>query len=195
MGATVAVDVWWADLTQADLALSRLLPPAELARTTEPRRAADRGRRLVAAALLQHAVAAHHGDGSAGPFEVDRTCETCGAQHGRPVVAGGPHVSVAHAGLLVVVAACSTAPVGVDVEGTARFGGSRKQTLAWVRREATLKAGAPANQTQEVGSGTADHVVLTDLQAPLTSYCAALCVASTRPGRAEIAVRSRSVVL
>ena len=169
MGAQVAVDVWWADLTQADVSLSRRLPPAEAARTTGPTRAADRGRRLVAAALLQRAVAAHRGwPGADEPVEVDRTCEVCGAQHGRPVVAGGPHLSVAHAGLLVVVATCGDAPVGVDVERTDRFGGSSGRTLAWARREAALKAGAPVEGPPSGRTAP--------LAAPLPGYAAALHV-------------------
>lgn len=151
------VDVWWADLTQADVSLLRSLPATERQRVAEPARPADRGRRLVAAALLQHAVGR--------PVEVDRTCAGCGRQHGRPVVAGGPHLSVAHAGVLVVVATCATAPLGVDVERVDRFGGAVEQALAWAREEAAVKAGAG-------GGGR------TDLAAPLPGYVAALHVAS-----------------
>ena len=153
------VDVWWADLRQADVTLARTLPPAERARVRAVERPADRGRRLVGATLLQHAVAAARPDrAGAGPVEVDRTCEDCGAQHGRPVVDGGPHLSVAHAGLLVVVATCVAAPVGVDVERTERFGGSVEEAFGWVCREAAGKAGTDAGAgrgTEEQSGGSA----------------------------------------
>lgn len=155
--APLTVDVWWADLTQADLSLARTLPSAERERAMAPQRPADRGRRLVAASLLQLAAGR--------PVEVDRTCEECGQPHGRPVVQGGPHVSVAHSGVLVVVATCVSAVLGVDVEQTGRFAGSAADTLAWTRREAAVKAG--------VTSGTS-----TDLRAPLPGYAAALCVST-----------------
>lgn len=187
MRATVAVDVWWADLTLADVSLSRFLPSRELARAAEPLQPADRGRRLVAAALLQHAVAAHHGHRSAGPVEVDRTCEACGAQHGRPVVAGGPHLSVAHAGLLVVVATCGASPVGVDVERTARFGGSHEQTSAWAVREAALKAG--------VSEDRAAQRSCRELQAPIPGYAAALCTRVAAATGSEMSVRAHRVRL
>lgn len=172
MNDPLLVDVWWADLRQADLSLADALPAAERARVTEPEQAADRGRRLVAAALLQRAVA-REGD---GPVEVDRTCEECGRQHGRPVVEGGPHVSVAHAGVLVVVATCAGAPVGVDVERTARFGGDEARTAAWALQEAGVKAGVTAG-----GPGTAQLLL-----PPLPGYAAALHVRSgARPSVTE----------
>lgn len=176
MNDPLLVDVWWADLRQADLSLADALPAAERARVREPAHAADRGRRLVAAALLQRAV----GRAGAAPVEVDRTCEECGRQHGRPVVAGGPHVSVAHAGVLVVVATCAGAPVGVDVERTGRFGGDEARTAAWALHEAGVKAGVEAGVTPG-RAGTAQP-----LRPPLPGYAAALHVRSgARPSVTE----------
>ena len=174
----VRVDVWWADLRSADVALAERLPSAERARALAPQRPADRGRRLVAAALLQDAVRSARGLGEGGGsgegvvqglVEVDRTCEECGEQHGRPVVAGGPHLSVAHAGALVVVATCWDVPVGVDVERVDRFGddgGSAENARAWTEREALLKAGGgPDGQTLP-------------LEPPLAGYVATVAVLS-----------------
>ncbi|GAA5160578.1 4'-phosphopantetheinyl transferase family protein [Ornithinimicrobium tianjinense] len=186
----VRVDVWWADLRSADVALAERLPPVERARALEPGRPGDRGRRLVAAALLQEAVAAARGldggqvlgrgeDQVVGPFEIDRTCEECGKQHGRPVVAGGPHLSVAHAGLLVVVATCWDAPVGVDVERVDRFGddGGAQEALAWTAREALVKAGGgPDRRTLRI-------------EPPLSGYVATVAVLSA----AGVALTARRV--
>ncbi|AXH96561.1 hypothetical protein DV701_10895 [Ornithinimicrobium avium] len=169
------VHLWWADLTCADAAMEAELPAPERARL-ERLTGAERARRAVGAALLQHAVQAHRA--RSGPVVVDRTCEGCGAQHGRPVVEGGPHVSVAHAGVLVVVATCQDSPVGIDVERVSRFEGAADArqdagsgdltaevlaAQAWVGDEARLKA------------GTAGAVLPVD--APLRGYAAALCVA------------------
>ncbi|MDO5739033.1 MAG: hypothetical protein Q4P07_02675 [Ornithinimicrobium sp.] len=175
------VDVWWADLTAADVQLHQFLPEAERLRVSELSAAADRGRRLVAAALLQHAVHASRlagrdaGSGHQGPVTVDRTCDECGAQHGRPVVQGGPHLSVAHAGVLVVVATCSTARVGVDVERTDRL-----DAQAWVEHEARVKTAAHA-----------DAPVIA-LQAPFDGYVAALCVVPSDPIEASAVVSVRT---
>lgn len=175
------VDVWWADLTAADVRLYPLLPEAERLRVGELSAPADRGRRLVAAALLQHAVQASRllgreaGSGPQGPVTVDRTCDECGAHHGRPVVEGGPHLSVAHAGVLVVVATCGTARIGVDVERIDRL-----DAQTWVQHEARVKSEARADAP--VGA----------LQSPIQGYVAALCVVPAHPSEAGGPVRVRT---
>lgn len=167
------VHLWWVDLTAADAALEATLPPSERARL-EGLDGAARARRMVGAALLRQAVRAHRGEEA--EVAVDRTCEECGAQHGRPVVAGGPHVSVAHAGVLVVVATCGTAPVGVDVERVSRFSGEQEPAAAaakWVAHEARLKAGVTE------GDGVEPSMLV--LEPPLVGYTGALCVSA--PGQ------------
>lgn len=184
----VDVHLWWADLTAADVALEAGLPGPERARL-EGLTGADRARRAVGAALLQQAVRAHRRQSvptrdfsprddapqdDAGEQEVvvDRTCEECGAQHGRPVVAGGPHVSVAHCGVLVVVATCTDTRVGVDVERVDRFEGAVAAAQAWVRHEALIKAGGPGATLL--------------LPAPLPGYVAALCVAGVEEAQVRL---------
>lgn len=183
----IVADVWWADLTAADLALADRLPEAERQRVFAAGSPADQGRRLVAAALLQHAVqdaraglGSPAGAGSTGgagsPVEVDRTCEECGAQHGRPVVAGGPHLSVSHAGTLVVVATCA-APVGVDVERLSRFVGHADPSAAaraWTAREAMVKAAGPG--TGGLTAPSPEGTTASELTPPLEGYVATLCV-------------------
>lgn len=256
VGGPVDVTLWWADLTMADAALEASLPEPERARLDEVAAGADRARRMVGAALLQHAVREHRrestgasgagagaadeagaGAGAAAgaaagagagaetgavgaadstPVQepcdtsvggqtdvshrsrtgmpaptgevlhdevvVDRTCEECGAQHGRPVVAGGPHVSVAHAGVLVVVATCAHAPVGVDVERVARFDGSTGRAREWVVHEARVKAGL-VDATEPAG-GTGDSGSVMVVEAPMDGYMAALA-ATGRPAVAS----------
>lgn len=164
------IDLWWADLTAADIALADRLPDSERARVTELAASADRGRRLVGAALLQHAVAAARN--AQGAVEVDRTCDECGAQHGRPVVAGGPHLSVAHAGTLVVVATSDETPVGVDVERLDRFTDAPDaQTAAqeWTGREARIKSGGDP------------RIPALEVSAPVPGYVAAVHLATPDP--------------
>lgn len=179
----LVVDVWWADLTAADLRLLTLLPEPERLRVLAVPRDADRGRSLVAGALLQHAVARHRrrATGAAGPVpadlapvQVDRTCAGCGEQHGRPVVDGGPHVSVAHAHLLVAVATCAGAPLGVDVERLDRDLPDGADPLGWTLREARVKAGV------EVGAAAFEA----PLTPPLPGYAAALVLAPVAAGSA-----------
>ena len=93
---------------------------------------------------------------------MDRTCDRCGAQHGRPrVVGSGIELSVSHSGDLVLVAVSDGSPIGVDVEEiTARgpvdhnrvamrvcdpserphLGNLRDFLVYWTRKEAVLKA-------------------------------------------------------
>lgn len=166
------VDVWWADLRSADLRRADQLPPPERARLAELTTPADQGRRLVGALLLQSALRAARGLPSEATVDIDRTCDACGAQHGRPVAAdgAGPHLSVSHSGLLIAVAACATAPVGIDVQRI----GDAPDVAAWVAREARIKAGLAA------GAGT--ELALTP---PLPGYAAALAVGAA----ADVTVR------
>lgn len=185
------VAVWWADLTAADLTLEASLPGAERARL-DGLTGADRARRAVGAALLQRAVRAHRGevDPGAADIVIDHTCDECGRQHGRPVVEGGPFVSVAHAGVLVLVATCGMSPVGVDVEREARFEGDAQAAQAvpganaaqaWVRREARLKAGVqedrPDDARKDRPTDAPTDVHLLPLETPLPGYVAAVAVA------------------
>ncbi|WP_345580538.1 4'-phosphopantetheinyl transferase family protein [Tessaracoccus lubricantis] len=120
------MDIWWADLRSADIRRAGELPAAEAARLDELDAPADRGRRLLGALLLQDAVRVARDSAPGATVEIDRTCDACGAPHGRPRPADGlgPHLSVSHSGLLVVVAACADAAVGVDVQRVADGGSS-----------------------------------------------------------------------
>jgi 4'-phosphopantetheinyl transferase len=101
-----------------------------------------------------------------GEISIVQRCASCGGPHGRPEVVGHPevHASLAHS-RGVVAAAAGTVPVGVDVEAFPPAGGlapgelsaaltatevaaiesaadpDRAVLLAWVRKEACLKAG------------------------------------------------------
>ena len=77
-------------------------------------------------------------------IELHQRCPRCAGPHGRPLVTvggrAGPHVSIAHAGGLALIA-ISTRPVGIDLEpvvGTIGPDADAKRT--WVRTEAVLKA-------------------------------------------------------
>lgn len=174
------VQLWWGSLLDADRGLLPLLDESERARVWSLDRPADQGRSMVGAALLRTAVAADLG---CHPAEVvlDRTCADCGAQHGRPRVAGPvpadrenpPLVSVAHSGHLVVVALCRTHPVGVDVQRLADLS-SGTDGWEWVSTESRLKAdarGGPSTGSDVTWSGRVD--------VPLADYLAALTVCGT----------------
>ena len=157
------VDVWWSDLRAMDLRLRSMLDPVEERRADGLASAADLGRFVVGAVLLRVAVAAATGQDPRA-VSIDRTCDECGGPHGRPRVAG-LHVSVAHAGPLVLVAT-SPDPVGVDVEALDRGPGVE----TWVRDEATFKA---------TGSRDLAGQHVQPLPVPLHGYLAALAFDGT----------------
>lgn len=177
----VDVQVWWAALTHAHAGLAELLDPTEHSRLTDLELPADRARFLLGAALLRTAVARATG---AAPAEVriDRTCEDCGAAHGRPRIAGGPHVSVSHSGVLVVVATCLQAPVGIDVQRVAQI--SEQDAAEWTRREACFKAcGVPPQPGPRAAAPLPSTTI--DLDAPRPGYAAALTIATTDPPQVQ----------
>jgi len=142
-----------------------LLSPAEKERMARLRRSSDQEDFQAAHVLIRQCAArllgVRHEDVS-----IVQRCATCGGPHGRPEVAGHPDVgaSLAHSHG-VVAAAAGTVPVGVDVEAFPPADGlavgelsaaltaaeiraiesaadpSRAMLLAWVRKEACLKAG------------------------------------------------------
>lgn len=116
MGRTVVVR--WATTAVPESALA-LLTDAERARWAALRSPGDRARLLAAHVLGRVLVAEQLG---VGPADVSlrQTCGRCGGPHGRPVAqvatpARPPHLSLAHAGDLVVAAVSST-ELGVDAE-------------------------------------------------------------------------------
>lgn len=143
------------DLRAAHLTM---LNDAELARARQYRRADDSDRCLLGAVLLRM-VAARHLGVLPGDVAVDRTCDHCGAQHGRPQLPGSDlHASVTHSGDVVAVALTPAGPVGVDVEAGRPIDFSAVTDLVctpaeracvtglddfyafWTRKEAVLKA-------------------------------------------------------
>jgi len=161
------IDVVWAHPHGTPRARG-LLDEHERQHLATLRRGADQSRYVAAHALLRLLVGRRwRVDPSA--VEVTATCRRCGGPHGLPTVTpprGQPalHVSLAHAGDRVVVAATELGPVGVDVEvdSGADFAGFDRVSLAeserrelarlspreqlagrarmWVRKEAVLKA-------------------------------------------------------
>lgn len=94
---------------------------------------------LVGTTLARYALGAWLGV-PAAQAPLDRTCERCGAPHGRPRVAGA-HLSIAHAAGTALVAV-SDAPVGVDLEPVGRgvpIDSGAADLADWVRKEAVLK--------------------------------------------------------
>lgn len=175
---SVVVELWWADLRSADIGSAATLPLREQERLAEVSDQAERGRRLVGELLLQRALRHARGSAVSEPIEIDRTCAECGAQHGRPVAADGrgPYLSVAHSGLVIAVATCTDAAVGVDVERLPAEDDGSGALAEWVDREARIKAGLPPE-----GTATADGTCLT-ITCPYAGYIAGLCVAVNAGG-------------
>ncbi len=138
-----------------------LLDHGERLRSSEYQFNLDRKRFELGAALLRLAVG--HTVGRRGAaLSIDRTCDFCGKQHGRPRVLGFEgHVSVSHSGDVVAVAITSAGPVGLDVEALDGRAASTYRSIAdlvvaaterscvdtrtafftvWTRKEAVLKA-------------------------------------------------------
>jgi 4'-phosphopantetheinyl transferase len=142
-----------------------LLSPAEEERMARFRRPSDGEDFQAAHLLIRKCVAGLLGVGPAEVSIVQR-CATCGGPHGRPEVVGHPDIgaSLAHS-RGVVAAAAGTVPVGIDVEAFPPAGDlapgdlavaltgaeieaiesaprqAEAMLLAWVRKEACLKAG------------------------------------------------------
>ena len=167
--------------------------------------------------LARRAVASVVGS-RASDLRFDRTCTTCGEPHGRPVLPEFPmlHLSLSHGETLVAVAVSSALVVGVDAE-TARAtdfpgfplvalhederaavegapaGRLLRRAIAWVRKEAALKAlgiglrSDPSNLlTPPSGSATdlagdGHWVTVQDVPLPWPDAAAAVAVS----GRAE----------
>jgi 4'-phosphopantetheinyl transferase len=149
--------VWWAAPVAPEDApgLVEVLDGHERDRLDRFRRPADRARYLAAHALVRLVLAATVGTPAAA-LAFDRTCR-CGAQHGKPVLPGGPGFSLTHAGDLVGVAVHPGGAVGLDVEQVRELGDlpamvahvcSPQESVAdadaffalWTRKEALLKA-------------------------------------------------------
>ena len=157
-------EVWSASTDLLRSAHAALLDDRELARAERFSRPSDRARSLLAAALVRVVAARALGLDPADPqtvrrLEVDRGCPTCAEPHGKPSVGNGVHLSVSHAGALVVVAVTRIAPVGVDLEpmtrgaqahAAARWACAPEESVGiteagdalryWIRKEAIVKA-------------------------------------------------------
>jgi 4'-phosphopantetheinyl transferase len=142
-----------------------LLTPAEQQRMARLRRPSDR-EDFQAAHLLIRKCAARLLGVRPGDVVIVQRCATCGGPHGRPEVVGHPDIgaSLAHSRGLVAAAA-GTVRVGLDIEAFPPAEGlvpgdlsaaltaaeisaidsapdrPRAMVLAWVRKEACLKAG------------------------------------------------------
>jgi len=152
-------------LAHADASDRGLLSPAEQERMTRFRRRADAEDFQAAHLLVRKCVARLIGARLPDVTIVQR-CSTCGGPHGRPEVVGHPDIgaSLAHSRGLVAAAA-GPVPVGIDIEALPPADGlvtgdlsaaltaaeivaidsapdrTRALLLAWVRKEACLKAG------------------------------------------------------
>jgi 4'-phosphopantetheinyl transferase len=110
--------IWWARPRHARPWLERLLDQAERDRRGRLHRKGDQDRSTVAVALTRLVIGRHTGR-HPSLLHFDRTCATCGAQHGKPRLTGddsGLQFSVSHSGERVAVAVVRGAGVGVDVE-------------------------------------------------------------------------------
>ena len=160
--------VWWACPGDVRPDHDALLGDADLVRRARLACPADQQRLTAGAAIARLVLGTALGTPPAA-LRIDRTCTSCGSQHGRPrlVDAEGLHFSVSHSGHCVVVAVLPGSPVGVDVEHVGDFAPGelgelagcalpdderahlarlpaaeqpRAFTVCWVRREAVLKA-------------------------------------------------------
>jgi 4'-phosphopantetheinyl transferase len=158
------VEVWVRPVPDEVVGIE-LLDAVETARLASFRD--DSARRSYAAGhvLLRSALGEWLGE-QPGSLAFDRTCASCGKQHGRPILLqdNGVHVSLSRTSTLVAVAATRVGPVGIDVEMVASsdFDGFaatalhpderadvevashadrlHRRATSWARKEAALKA-------------------------------------------------------
>jgi 4'-phosphopantetheinyl transferase len=168
----VNVQVWWAAIDQLRPFHQHLLDRRELARRDTFVQQADRDRFALGAALVRLAAAAELSI-DVGDVRIDRSCERCGLDHGRPRVVGTDlEVSVSHSAAVVAVATTVGVGIGIDVEQlrSIDFGPLFSMVLApteprpddllefytyWTRKESFLKAtgsGLPGDMSTVVVS-------------------------------------------
>lgn len=182
----VSVDVWVRRV--ADLPDGRDLlddhERATLARMVPPSAAMAYAAGHV---LARRAVASVVGSPPAS-LRFDRTCTTCGAAHGRPVLVGARDVelSLSRCDDWVAVAISTALPVGIDIESiqAVRFPGFRdvalhpderevveprtdillrRHAVSWVRKEAALKSLGIGLRTDPAGLRTPPSGIPTDV--------------------------------
>jgi len=151
-------DLWWATVAQLRPTHQDLLSQTERERRDRYIRAADRDRFSLGAVLMRLAVERVTGT-PARTLEINRACDRCGQQHGKPRFDGLPvEVSVSHSGEIAVVVVGGPDPVGVDVELVRPVSAAQLEPLVlapgerlpdssdesflrqWTRKEAILKA-------------------------------------------------------
>lgn len=158
--AEAVVDLWLREPTDtAGDPGTQLLDPVELERWHRFAHAESALSYVAAHALARNEIG-RLVDRDPGSLRFDRTCETCGAPHGRPRLLDLPelHLSLSRTTTLIALAVTRSGPVGVDVErrGATSFAGFAEVALhpderatllasvdgltAWVRKEAALKA-------------------------------------------------------
>lgn len=138
-GVPARCDVWWASTTSSQDDWS-VLDAGERKGCRRMRRVEDRCRCLTGRTLTR-TLLAHRIGCSPESLVLDRTCERCGSDHGKPrlVTPRRPVAfNVAHAGDHVVVALTDGAPVGVDVEECAVRDGGRRELSEHVLAPAEL---------------------------------------------------------
>jgi 4'-phosphopantetheinyl transferase len=151
-------DLWWATVAQLRPGHQDLLSQTERERRDRYVRAADQDRFSLGAVLVRLAVECVTGR-PARTLEVNRACDRCGQQHGKPRFDDLPlEVSVSHSGDVAVVVVGGPDPVGVDVELVRPVDAGQLAPLVlapgerlrdssdesflrhWTRKEAVLKA-------------------------------------------------------
>ena len=133
--------MWWVDLSQFEDPLIDKLNANELSRVSRLAREGDRRRFIMGVVMLRYSAALHLGIEPAAVI-IDRTCSRCGAEHGKPKLAGTAlHASVSHSKSLVGVALSSQAPIGLDVQ--------HEDDLDFRAMRSVLSVGEPPPQTRQ----------------------------------------------
>ncbi len=160
---TAHITLWWAHLTEANIALQKQITACEYEYCQQADDPSTAGQRLLSRVLTRQAIA-NYLNVDLLSVPIVRTCQSCGAEHGLPRIDLAlwhkhllfkpiklPYISVTHSKMYVGVVLADV-PIGIDLEYRTdidqQLHASETQ-WNWVSREAQFKYQSNLQISQE----------------------------------------------